>query len=87
MARSDGREYNQLRELSVQPGFIPTADGSVLIRTGNTRVLCTAMVEDKVPPFLTGTGKGWLTAEYAMLPASTLTRKDRKHTSELQSRI
>ena len=78
MARSDGRTQEELRKISVVPDFIPTADGSLLIACGNTRVLCTAMVEEKVPPFLVGTGKGWLTAEYAMLPASTLTRKARE---------
>ena len=78
MSRADGRAQEELRRITVIPDFIPTADGSVLIGCGNTRVLCTAMAEDKVPPFLTGTGKGWLTAEYAMLPASTLTRKARE---------
>ncbi|MBP3372141.1 MAG: ribonuclease PH [Clostridia bacterium] len=77
MARIDNRANNELRVISVQPDFIPTASGSVLIACGNTRVLCTAMVEEKVPGFLAGSGKGWLTAEYSMLPASTLTRKAR----------
>jgi len=61
-------------------GFIGTAAGSVLIECGNTRVICTASIEDKTPAFLKGTGKGWLTAEYAMLPASTVTRKPRDST-------
>ncbi len=77
MARIDNRANNELRVISVQSDFIPTASGSVLIACGNTRVLCTAMVEEKVPGFLAGSGKGWLTAEYSMLPASTLTRKAR----------
>ena len=77
MSRIDNRANDQLRVISVQPDFIPTASGSVLIACGNTRVLCTAMVEEKVPGFLAGSGKGWLTAEYSMLPASTLTRKSR----------
>ena len=66
-----------LRPIVMQPDFIPTAAGSVLIACGNTRVLCTASVEERVPSFLADQGRGWLTAEYAMLPASTLTRKAR----------
>lgn len=77
MSRIDQRQNEELRPIGMQIDFIPTAGGSVLVSFGNTRVLCTAMVEEKVPPFLSGKGKGWLTAEYAMLPASTLTRKSR----------
>lgn len=77
MQRLDGRAIHQLRPIHMAPGFISTAAGSVLIACGGTRVLCTASVEDSVPPFLKGKGMGWLTAEYAMLPASTGQRKKR----------
>ncbi len=77
MERNDGRKPEQLREHEIIPNFVPTADGSCLIRTGNTRVICTASVEESVPPFLRGKGEGWVTAEYAMLPASTGRRKAR----------
>ena len=77
MKRADGRESNQLRPISIEPGFVRTAAGSCLITCGGTRVICTASVQDGVPPFLKGQGKGWVTAEYAMLPASTGTRKAR----------
>ncbi|NLD34362.1 MAG: ribonuclease PH [Clostridiales bacterium] len=77
MKRLDGRQPDMLREVHMQPGFISTAAGSCLIAFGGTRVLCTASVEDNVPPFLRGSGMGWLTAEYAMLPASTGRRKQR----------
>ena len=77
MQRLDGRDPGQLREVTILPGFIKTAAGSCLISFGGTRVLCTASVEDSVPPFLKGRGMGWLTAEYAMLPASTGRRKQR----------
>jgi len=68
---------HQLRPISIQPGFMPYAEGSALVSCGNTRVICTASVEDKVPPFLMGKAQGWLTAEYNMLPRSTHTRKRR----------
>ena len=77
MIRSDQRQPNQLRPCDIQVDFVSTADGSCLIRTGGTRVICTASVEEGVPPFLRGRGQGWLTAEYAMLPASTGRRKAR----------
>lgn len=77
MKRLDGRAPDKLREVTMQPGFLKTAAGSCLISFGGTRVLCTASVEDSVPPFLKGRGMGWLTAEYAMLPASTGKRKQR----------
>lgn len=77
MQRLDGRNPDQLREVNMLPGFIKTAAGSCLISFGGTRVLCTASVEEGVPPFLKGRGMGWLTAEYAMLPASTGKRKQR----------
>lgn len=77
MERTDGRRPDMLRAHEIIPNFVSTADGSCLIRTGNTRVICTASVEESVPPFLRGKGEGWVTAEYAMLPASTGRRKAR----------
>jgi ribonuclease PH len=78
--RSDGRDANQLRSTKIVPNYLVTAEGSVLIEAGNTRVLCAATVEDSVPGFLRGTGKGWVTAEYAMLPRATVTRTPREVT-------
>lgn len=78
MFRSDNRAADQMRPVSIQPDFIHTAEGSVLIEVGNTRVICTASIEDTVPPFLRNTGKGWISAEYSMLPRSTLTRTPRE---------
>ena len=75
--RIDGRTPDQARPVTIDVGFVRTADGSCLIATGNTRVICTASIEESVPPFLKGQGKGWITAEYAMLPASTSQRKKR----------
>ncbi len=75
--RIDGRTPEQARPVSIQTDFVRTAAGSCLISTGNTRVICTASVEEGVPPFLKGKGQGWVTAEYAMLPASTGARKKR----------
>ncbi|HEX9446184.1 MAG TPA: ribonuclease PH [Candidatus Binatia bacterium] len=72
--RSDGRKEKQLRPIVITPGFIKHADGSVLIEVGDTRVICTAKLEDRVPPFLRNSGKGWITAEYGMLPSSSGTR-------------
>ncbi|MBO7166832.1 MAG: ribonuclease PH [Kiritimatiellae bacterium] len=72
------KKANQLREIEIIPNFTKHAAGSVLIKWGNTWVLCTACVEEKVPPFLRDSGKGWVTAEYSMLPSSTLTRKERE---------
>ncbi len=77
MQRKDGREPQQLRPCEMQVGFVSTADGSCLIRCGGTRVICTASIDESVPPFLRGKGMGWVTAEYAMLPASTGKRKAR----------
>ncbi|MEM8712138.1 MAG: ribonuclease PH, partial [Planctomycetota bacterium] len=77
MSRSDGRTPDQLRTVSFQRGFTKHAQGSVLASFGDTRVLCTAIVQDGVPRFLKGTGKGWVTAEYNMLPSSTQDRKQR----------
>ncbi len=76
--RIDGRQANQLRPTRITPGYLVTAEGSVLIEAGNTRVLCAATVEDTVPGFLRGTGKGWVTAEYSMLPRATVTRTQRE---------
>jgi ribonuclease PH len=78
MARIDGRSPNQLRPVVITPGFIRQADGSVLIEVGATRVICTATVEEAVPPFLRDTGRGWVTAEYGMLPGSSTTRIPRE---------
>jgi len=75
--RIDGRNPDEGRKVTIIPGFVGTADGSCLIETGKTRVICTASVEESVPPFLKGQKKGWVTAEYAMLPASTGRRKQR----------
>lgn len=70
MKRIDERKTNELRKINIKQGYIKSAHGSCLIECGNTRVVCTATIEDKVPPFLRGKGTGWLTAEYGMLPAS-----------------
>ena len=77
MNRPDGRLADQLRPLSFTLGIAPHASGSVLVATGDTRVICTAMVEEQVPGWRRGSGKGWVTAEYGMLPGSTDTRKQR----------
>ncbi|MDD3213941.1 MAG: ribonuclease PH [Eubacteriales bacterium] len=77
MKRTDGRAPMQTRPCSIEPDYMKTADGSCLISTGDTKVICTASVEESVPPFLRGQGRGWVTAEYAMLPASTGRRKPR----------
>src|SRR5262252_7517754 len=78
--RSDNRIPEQMRPVNIVPDFISTAEGSVLIELGNTRVICTASVEETVPPFLRNSGKGWISSEYAMLPRSTLTRTPREVT-------
>jgi ribonuclease PH len=75
--RPDGRRPDELRAVTITPDFNRYAEGSVLIAFGETQVICTASVEEKVPPFLEGKGKGWVTAEYAMLPRSTHTRSGR----------
>ncbi len=85
MMRPSGRAENQLREIIMEPGFSPYAEGSCLIKCGNTHVLCCASVEERVPPFLRNTGKGWVTAEYGMLPRSTHTRTDREASRGKQS--
>jgi ribonuclease PH len=76
--RSDNRLPNQLRETTLTPHYLPHAEGSVFIEAGRTKVICTASVEDRVPSFLRNTGKGWVTAEYGMLPRATSTRTQRE---------
>ena len=76
--RADGRKTTQLRPLKITPSYIKTADGSVLIEMGDTKVICTAKLEERVPQFLRNTGKGWITAEYGMLPGSSEQRIGRE---------
>jgi ribonuclease PH len=78
MARLDGRANNALRPVRIIPNYLAYAEGSALIEAGETRVLCAASVEEKVPAFLAGRGKGWVTAEYSLLPRSTQTRTQRE---------
>src|SRR4051794_5023117 len=84
--RVDQRRPDELRPLRFQRGFTRQAPGSVLVQSGQTVVLCTCSIEESVPPFLVGTGKGWLTAEYAMLPGSTATRKARDRSGKVDGR-
>jgi ribonuclease PH len=79
--RPSGRQANQMRDVRFTRGFTRHAEGSVLVEFGDTRVLCTASIETRVPPFLKGTGRGWVTAEYGMLPRSTNSRMRREATS------
>lgn len=81
MTRSDGRGPAELRPTRLTPGFLMHAEGSVLIEVGRTRVVCAASIEERVPPFLRNTGKGWVTAEYGMLPRATTTRTQREATA------
>jgi ribonuclease PH len=81
MNRTDGRAPSDLRTTRLTPGFLAHAEGSVLIEAGRTRVVCSASVEDRVPPFLRNSGKGWVTAEYGMLPRATSTRTQREATA------
>jgi len=83
--RPSGRAADELRPLSLTPGFARHAEGSCLIRMGQTEILCAASVEGRVPPFLRGTGQGWVTAEYGMLPRATHTRGDREAARGKQS--
>ncbi len=85
LTRPSGRAAHALRTVSLTRHYTRHAEGSVLIEFGDTRVLCTASIDDKVPPFLRGQGKGWLTAEYGMLPRSTHTRMDREAAKGKQS--
>ncbi|QGG49375.1 ribonuclease PH [Heliorestis convoluta] len=80
MARSDGRSPEQLRTVRIEKDYLIHPEGSVLITMGKTKVICTATIEEKVPPFQKGSGKGWVTAEYAMLPRATGTRTQREST-------
>lgn len=82
MSRIDGRTYNQLRPVKFRPNFTDYAEGSVLVETGQTRVLCNASIEEKVPAWREGSGGGWLTAEYGMLPRSTHQRMPRQRGSD-----
>ena len=83
--RSDSRAADQLRPIKMTPEFITTAEGSVLIEVGNTRVICTASIEEAVPQFMRNMGKGWISSEYSMLPRSTLTRTPREVSKGRQS--
>src|ERR1700691_3937928 len=83
--RSDNRSPDQLRPVNIVPDFISTAEGSALIEMGNTRVICTASIEETVPPFLRNSGKGWISGEYGMLPRATLTRSARESAKGKQS--
>ena len=78
MIRSDGRKPDELRPVKITLDYIKHAEGSCLIEFGDTKVICTASVEEKIPPFLKGTGQGWITAEYSMLPRATATRTVRE---------
>jgi len=78
MPRIDGRATNDLRRVTITPDYLIHPEGSVLVETGRTRVICTASVEERVPPFLRNSGKGWVTAEYGMLPRATTTRTTRE---------
>src|SRR5947207_13181320 len=78
LTRPDHRQPDQMRPVSIETGFLKTAEGSALITVGNTRVLCAASVEESVPQFLRGSGKGWVTAEYSMLPRATAKRTPRE---------
>ena len=76
--RIDGRQHDHMRPVRITTNYLVTPEGSALIEVGNTRVLCTASIEGSVPPFMRGSGKGWVTAEYAMLPRATSTRTPRE---------
>ena len=83
--RNDGRAASQMRPVRITPNFIQAAEGSVLIEIGRTRVICTASVEEVVPPFLRNTGKGWVTSEYSMIPRATSTRTARESSTGKRS--
>jgi ribonuclease PH len=85
MSRPSGRAVDALRAVSLEPGFSKHAEGSCLVRFGDTHVLCTASIEDRLPPFLRNTGRGWITAEYGMLPRATHARSDREAARGKQS--
>jgi ribonuclease PH len=81
LLRSDGRRFDEIRDIKISKDYLRYPQGSVLMETGHTKVICTATIEDRVPPFLKNSGKGWLTAEYSMLPSSTQSRTPRESTS------
>jgi ribonuclease PH len=81
MSREGGRAWNRMRDFRITRNFLHFSEGSVLVEMGHTRVICAATLEERVPPFLKNSGRGWLTAEYAMLPASTQKRSPRESTS------
>ncbi|MCR4623881.1 MAG: ribonuclease PH [Alphaproteobacteria bacterium] len=83
--RNDGRKNDEIRKIEIIPNYLEHAEGSCLISFGKTKVLCAATVEEKVPPFLRGTGQGWITAEYSLLPRSTETRTERESVKGKQS--
>lgn len=85
LTRHDGRRPDQLRTISIEPNFLSHAEGSAMVRFGDTWVLCTVSLEERVPPFLRGSGSGWVTAEYGMLPRSTNTRTEREAARGKQS--
>src|SRR3989449_9890524 len=85
IVRADGRTADQMRPLKITPDFISTAEGRLLIELGNTRVICTATVDDGVPAFMKGSGKGWVTGEYGMLPRATEQRTPREAARGKQS--
>ena len=86
MERTDGRQHFQLRPVKITNDFLISPHGSVLIEMGNTKVICTACVENTTARHLTGTGKGWVTAEYSMIPGSTATRKKRDRNGKTDGR-
>jgi ribonuclease PH len=81
MERAEGRDWDRMRDFRITRNYLRFAEGSVLVEMGHTKVLCAATIEEKVPPFLKNSGRGWLTAEYSMLPASTQKRSARESTS------
>src|SRR6185295_8285703 len=85
MQRHDGRRPDELRRVSIEPGYLSNAEGSALVRFGETWVICTVSMEERVPQFLRGSGGGWVTAEYGMLPRSTNTRNEREAARGKQS--
>src|SRR6187431_468535 len=85
MSRANGRRLDELRPVRIQRGYTKHAEGAVLVEFGDTKVLCTASAEERVPPFLKDTGRGWVTAEYGMLPRATNTRSEREAARGKQS--
>jgi ribonuclease PH len=86
MKRPDGRGANDMRPVVIEKDYLKFAEGSVLIKAGNTHVICAATIEERVPPFLKGSGRGWITAEYSMLPRSTHTRMQRESKKGIKGR-